>query len=144
MNERRFILRTDAIKTRAAEYVAGLPVSEMKPLEVVIRPYEEPQSSEQRDRMWAMLGDLSDQVEWPVNGRMAKLTKEDWKDIMTAGLERDQRVTQGIEGGFVILGRHTSRMGKRKMSALIDLIRLFGDSRQVQWTDPKRYRDEAA
>ena len=28
------------------------------------------------------------------------------------------------------------------MSELIELIKHFGDSRQVQWTDPKLYRSE--
>lgn len=144
MNDRRFILRTPAIRERAAEYVASLPVSEDKPLDVVIQEHEELHNSEQRARMWAMLGDLSAQVEWPVNGRMAKLSRDDWKDIMTAGLERDQRVTQGIEGGFVILGRRTSRMSKRKMWELTELIKHFGDSRQVHWTDPKHYEWEVA
>ena len=144
MNGRRLILRNATIRDRAAEMVAGLPVSEEKPLEVLVRPYEEPRNLEQNAKLWAMLGDLSEQVDWPVDGRMAKLTKEDWKDIMTAGLERDQRVTQGIEGGFVILGRHTSRMSKRTMAALIELIQHFGDSRAVAWSDPKIYRGELA
>jgi hypothetical protein len=121
--------------------VAGLPVSEEKPLEVLVRLYEEPRNLEQYAKLWAMLADLSEQVDWPVDGRMAKLTKEDWKDVMTAGLERDQRVTQGIEGGFVILGRHTSRMSKRTMAALIELMQHFGDSRGVVWSDPKLYRE---
>ena len=144
MNIRPLILRNAAIRDRAVGIVASLPVSDEKPLEVVVRPYEEPRNIEQNDKMWAMLTDLSEQVDWPVDGRMGKLTKEDWKDIMTAGLERDQRVTQGIEGGFVILGRHTSRMSKRKMAELIDLIQHFGDSREVVWSDPKLYRGEVA
>jgi len=141
---RRLILRNAAIRDRATEMVAGLPVGDEKPLEVLVRVYEEPRNLEQNARLWAMLGDLAEQVDWPVDGRMAKLTKEDWKDIMTAGLERDQRVTQGIEGGFVILGRHTSRMSKRTMAALIELVEHFGDSRAVAWSDPKIYRGEVA
>lgn len=144
MNMRRLILRNATIRDRAAEMVTGLPVSEERPLEVLVRPYEEPRNMEQNDKMWAMLTDLSEQVDWPVDGRMGKLTKEDWKDVMTAGLDRDQRVTQGIEGGFVILGRHTSRMSKRTMAALIELIQHFGDSRAVAWSDPKIYRGELA
>ena len=144
MNGRRLILRNATIRDRAAEMVAGLPVGDEKPLEVLVRPYEEPRNLEQNARLWAMLGDLAEQVDWPVDGRMAKLTKEDWKEIMTAGLERDQRVTQGIEGGFVILGRYTSRMSKRTMAALIELVEHFGDSRAVAWSDPKIYRGEVA
>ena len=134
---RRLIVRTPEIRARAAAAVAGLDIAD-PPWEVEIRPYEEPQSDEQRSKMWAMLGDLSAQVQWPVNGRMQRLTKEDWKDLMTSGLEQNQRIAQGIEGGFVVLGARTSKMGKKRMTALIELIQFFGDARQVVWTDPKR------
>ena len=39
-----------------------------------------------------------------------------------------------MEGGFVVLGTSTSTMSKREKSALIDLIKLFGDQRGVKWT----------
>lgn len=134
---RRLIIKTPEIRARAASAVVGLDIAD-PPWEVEIRPYEEPQSDEQRSKMWAMLGDLSAQVQWPVNGRMQRLTKEDWKDLMTSGLEQNQRIAQGIEGGFVVLGARTSKMGKKRMTALIELIQFFGDERQVQWSDPRR------
>lgn len=133
---RRIILRSQEIRDRAALAVASLPISEDAPLEILIHPHEPERTLDQNARMWAMLADLSDQVEWPVNGRMGLLAKEDWKDVLTAALEHDQRIAQGIEGGFVILGRRTSRMNKRRMSDLIELIRHFGDSRGVQWSEP--------
>lgn len=134
---RRLIIKSPDIRDRAAAAVADLDIAD-PPWEVEIRPYEEPQSGEQRSKMWAMLGDLSAQVQWPVNGRMQQITKEDFKDILTAGLEQNQRIAQGIEGGFVVLGARTSRMGKKRMTALIELIQFFGDERQVQWSDPRR------
>lgn len=134
---RRLILSTPGIRDRAAAAVAGLDIAD-PPWEVEIRPHEEPQSDEQRNKLWAMLGDLSNQVEWPVNGRMQRISKEDWKDLLTSGLEQNQRIAQGIEGGFVVLGARTSKMGKKRMTALIEMIQFFGDSRGVQWTDPKR------
>ena len=43
---------------------------------------EPTRSSEQNARLWAILGDVSEQVEW--YGR--KLSSEDWKHVFTASL----------------------------------------------------------
>ena len=40
----------------------------------------------------------------------------------------------GIDGGFVILGMHTSRMTKQELGDLIDIIYAFGAERGVKWT----------
>ena len=140
MTARKFILRNADILARAAAFVASLPVDEARPFEVLAQEHEEIRTEEQSKKMWAMLTDLSEQVQWPVNGRMQYIGKEDWKHVLTAGLEQGQRIAQGIEGGFVVLGISTSRMSKKRMSALIELAQFFGDQRGVKWTDPKRYK----
>ena len=142
MTARKFIIRNADIRDRAVAFVASLPVDEARPFEVLAQEHEEIRSWEQNERMWAMLTDLSDQVQWPVNGLMKYIGKEDWKHVLTAGLEQGQRIAQGIEGGFVVLGISTSRMSKKRMSALIELAQFFGDQRGVKWTDPKRYKGE--
>lgn len=90
--------------------------------------------------MWAMLHDISRQVPWPVwfEGRcdVVKMDAESWKNVFSASLEKSQRMAQGLDGGYVLLGQRTSRMGVKKMAELIDLIKLFGDSKQVRWSDP--------
>ena len=80
--------------------------------------------------MWALLGELSEQVEW--HGQY--LTPENWKDVLTAGLKR-QQVVPGIEGGFVVLGTSTRRMTKAEMSELVDFIYAFGAQRGVNFND---------
>jgi hypothetical protein len=104
-------------------------------------PGEEIRTLDQNAAMWAMLGDISKQVPWPVffDGRcdVVKMDSESWKDVLTAGLEKVQRMAAGIDGGYVLLGRRTSKLGKKKMSQLLEFIRFFGDSKQVVWTDPK-------
>lgn len=92
-------------------------------------------SLEQNDRMWAMLTEISQQVDWPVDGKMQRLSQEEWKDILTAGLKREQRVAQGIDGGFVILGQRTSKMTKREMSELMELVAAFGAERGVKFAE---------
>jgi hypothetical protein len=92
----------------------------------------ETRSSEQNARMWAMLTDVSRQVEW--YGK--RLTPEDWKHVFSSSL-RKLDVVPNIEGtGFVALGLSTSRMTKGEMSDLMELISAFGAERGVAWSDP--------
>ena len=80
--------------------------------------------------MWAMLTDISEQVDW--HGE--KLTPLEFKDLLTAGLKQS-RVINGIDGGFVVLGQHTSSMTKSEMAELIELIEAFGAQQGVMFSD---------
>jgi hypothetical protein len=93
-------------------------------------------TAEQNARMWAMLTDISRQVQWPVDGEIQWLDKEDWKHIISAGLKRHQRIARGIEGGFVILGQHTKKMKKKDFADMIELMFAFGAEHGVKWSDP--------
>jgi hypothetical protein len=84
----------------------------------------------QNAMMWALLGDISDQVEW--HGQ--RLSKKDWKWIFTAAI-RKQRMVPGIEGGMVYLGEPTSGMSKQEMADMLDLIMSFGNDHDVVWSD---------
>jgi len=87
-------------------------------------------SVSQNSMMWALLGDISDQVEW--HGQ--RLSKKDWKWIFTAAI-RKQRMVPGIEGGMVYLGEPTSGMSKQEMADMLDLIMSFGSDHDVVWSD---------
>ncbi|QJQ96941.1 hypothetical protein HIO72_00570 [Halomonas sp. PA5] len=98
----------------------------------------------QNAKLWPMLSDLHSQVEWYGE----TLTQEEWKDVMTAGLKR-QRAVPGIDGGFVVLGAHTSKMNKQEFADLIEVIYAFGAERQVAWSEPalrafEHYREAQA
>ncbi len=80
--------------------------------------------------MWAMLHDLASQVDW--YGQ--KLRDTEWKDVMSASLNR-QKVVPGLDGGFVVLGSSTSRMTLTEMSELIELITAFGITHNVKFRD---------
>lgn len=90
---------------------------------------------EQNALMWALLGDLSKQVNW--YGQ--KLTSDEWKDVLSASLKK-QKVVPGIDGGFVVIGARTSQMTKREMSDMCELIYAFGAEQDVIWTkdEPKQ------
>ncbi|WP_420465595.1 recombination protein NinB [Panacagrimonas sp.] len=124
-------------------------LDEMQALGLTIRrltrdipdPVEEVQGEPRRDRqnrrMWAALGDISRQVEWPVDGELQRLSPEDWKHVLSAGLKRHQRVAKGVDGGFVILGQRTSRMKVAEFAELLTLIDAFGAQHGVNWSDPQ-------
>jgi hypothetical protein len=93
---------------------------------LVVEVKPETRTTEQNSRMWAMLGDVAQQVDW--YGK--KLSPEDWKTVFTAALKKCQAVP-GIDGGFVVLGLSTSRMSKQELSELMELIAAFGAEREV-------------
>lgn len=92
----------------------------------------------QNARLWAMLTDISQQVEW----HGLKLVPADWKHIFSAGLKK-QRAVPGLDGGFVVLGQSTSKMTKAEMSELQELMSAFGAEHDVQWSDPAEQGYEA-
>jgi len=87
-------------------------------------------SLEQNAKMWAMLAEVSDQVNWYGN----KLTSDEWKDVFSASL-KSQKVVPGIDGGFVVCGQRTSKMTKSEMAELIDLMMAFGAERGIKFSD---------
>ncbi len=84
-----------------------------------------------------MLGDISRQVEWPVNGVMQKLDSEDWKALMTAAARQEIRMAQGINGGVVMLGESTKRMTVAELGDVIECMYVFGAEKGVTWSEPK-------
>lgn len=111
-------------------YKRLLPLVDDKDLEIRVKPYRDTRSNEQNRKMWAMLTDLSKQVEWC--GQW--LTPEEWKDLLTASLT-GQKAVPGIEGGMVMLGRRTSRMTIEQMTELIEYMHWFGAEHDVEWSE---------
>jgi hypothetical protein len=101
---------------------------------VVIKPPR--RTLDQNDKLHAMLTDIARQKEWAG----AKRDVEAWKDIFTAALRSAQHgldVVPGLNGGFVLLGMHTSGMSKAEMSDLIELVYAWGAENGVVWTEPE-------
>lgn len=134
MSERRvFHLAHLEARKRAAECIATAPDGYV----VTVKPAS--RTLDQNARMWAMLGDVSRQVEW--YGK--RLTSEDWKHVFSASL-RKLSVVPNLDGtGFVALGLSTSRMTKRELGDLIDLMTAFGNERGVEWSEPVHRVEEA-
>lgn len=96
----------------------------------IVTIQEPTRNLEQNSRLWATLAEVSAQVDWHGN----KLTPEEWKDVFTAALKR-QKVVPGIDGGFVVIGARTSKMGKREFGELLELIYAFGAQHGVKFSD---------
>jgi len=87
-------------------------------------------SLEANARMWVLLGELSEQLEW--YGR--KLSPESWKHVLSSSLKKLE-VVPNIEGtGFVALGLSTSKMTRQEMSDMMTLIEAFGAERGVRFS----------
>lgn len=119
-------VREPTDRERATRWVASAPVGTRIEFKAPKRTLP------QNDRLWAMLTDIAQQVEW--YGQ--KLSTQDWKDVLTASL-RKSRVVPGLDAGsFVVLGLHTSALTKHEFSDLIELIHAFGAERGVKFHDP--------
>lgn len=102
-------------------------------LTLEIRP--EKRSDAQNRRLWAMLADISAQVDWYGH----KLTTDEWKDVFSASLKRT-KVVPGLDGGFVVCGQSTSKMTKAEMCELQELMEAFGAEKGVRFTAPEGWQ----
>ena len=114
-----------AIQT-AWKHAKGWLMASDTRLTLEIRP--EKRSDAQNRRLWAMLADISAQVDW--YGQ--KLTSEEWKDVFSASLKRT-KVVPGLDGGFVVCGQSTSKMTKAEMCELQELMEAFGVEKDVRF-----------
>ncbi|AXF52907.1 MAG: NinB protein [Bacteriophage sp.] len=103
-----------------------------KRLVIQIRP--EKRSDAMNRRMWSMLNDVSEQVEWYGH----YLSPEEWKCIFTASWKKSRSVP-GIDGGLVVCGLSTSDMTNAEMSELMSLMEAFGANNEVAF---KAYGDQ--
>lgn len=128
MDKQVFHLVNPLVRRNAARAIAEAPEN----YRVEIRPRT--RSLDQNAIFWSILTDLSRQVDWMVNGVATKLEAEEWKDVLSASLTQETRMSQGIRGGIVILGQRTSKMTVRQMSELIELALSFGTEKGVRWS----------
>lgn len=123
MSEKRiFKLVHDQARAGVAQFAKQAP-------EGWVVTFAEPtRTLDQNALLWPLLEDVSQQVDWYNN----RLTAEEWKDVFTAAL-RKEKVVPGINGGFVVVGQRTSKMGKREFSELVEFVYAFGASKGVRF-----------
>lgn len=96
---------------------------------MVVEVKPETRSLEANARMWAMLAEISAQVEWYGH----RLTSEEWKDVFSAAMKRT-KVVPGLDGGFVVCGQSTSKMTRAEMSEMQTMMEAFGAERGVRFS----------
>ena len=120
-------ISSNELRKRAVTIIESLSLD--LPHEVVIRERKKDRSLKQNARMWAMLTDISEQVEW--YGQ--KLSREEWKCVFSAALKQ-QKVVPGLGTGFVVMAQSTSKMTVAEMSEMIELITAFGATHNVKFS----------
>ena len=121
-----FRLCSPAVRQHASRAIQNAPDGYMVTIQ------EPKRSLVQNAKLWAMLGDVANQVVW----YGMKLSSEDWKDVLTASLRREMRTVPNVEGnGLVVLGMRTSQMSVREMGELIELLYAFGSQHNVKWSE---------
>ena len=135
MNDKRiFRLAHAEARRRAMSCVADAPDG------YVVTVQEPTRSTDQNAAQWPILEAFAEQLQWPVNGAMVKLTAEEFKDVLTAAFQGETvRLAMGLNGGVVMLGLRTSQMGKRRFSEWLDFLNATAALRGVTV-----YADEAA
>lgn len=124
----RLIIINEQVRRRGIELLRDIPLD--PPHEITIKVHKKIRNLVWNDKMWAILTDIADQVTWYDQ----KLTKEEWKDIFTAAVKK-QKVVPGIDGGFVVIGAHTSKMNNQEIIDVIECATAFGSERGVVWKE---------
>ena len=119
-DRKKFVLAHDTARRGVCDFAMTAPTG----WHVTFRPPT--RSLDQNARMWAMLGEVANQVPW--YGK--NLTSDAWKCVFSASLKK-QDVVPGLHGDFVVIGQSTSAMTIREMGDLMTLVEAFGAERGV-------------
>ena len=93
----------------------------------------ETRTQAQNRLMWPLLTAFSEQLEWPVNGRMTKLTPDEFKDVLSAGFHGEAvRLAMGLNGGVVMLGQRTSQFSKREFGEWLEFLHATAADREIE------------
>lgn len=119
--KRQFFLRNAMVKAHMMDELQQLPCDERKPLVVEVK--EMTRNLDQNAAQWPILQAFSDQLQWPVNGKMVCMTPDEWKDVLTAAFKREQiRMAMGLDGGLVMLGQRTSKFTVKQFSEWMEFL----------------------
>jgi hypothetical protein len=124
--KRSFVLSHALARRRALAAVAEAPEG------YGVTIAEPTRSVEQNSAQWPILQAFAEQLMWPVNGQMVHMSKEEWKDVLSAAFQNETaRLAMGLNGGVVLLGMRTSQMGKRRFSEWLDFLTATAAARGV-------------
>lgn len=123
----RYILAHAEARRRAIQAIHNAPQGH------VVTVKEPTRNLDQNAFLWVLLEAFSKQLVWPVNGKMVPLTAEEWKDILSAGFRKETaRLAMGLDGGVVMLGLRTSKMGKKQFADFVEFVQSIAADRGVE------------
>ena len=126
MDRRTFILADNKVRGRAIEAIYDAPLG----YHCIIQ--EPTRTLDQNAAQWPILEAFSKQLTIPVNGAMAHLDPEEWKDILTAIFKGEQlRFAQWFDGRTILLGHRTKEFKKKEFSDWIEFLRATAVERDV-------------
>lgn len=112
-----------ADRAKAVHWIATAPAGSRIELKAPRR------SNDSNALLWVWLTELASKLEW----HGLRLSPEDWKDLISAGLKRELRTVPNLTGdGFVLLGQRTSDMSKAEFSDLLALVEAFAVQQGVE------------
>ena len=129
MDKTIFHLTNDFIRARAKSMIDVMP----KGFVVTISPPK--RSLEQNARLWAMLAEVSERLNY--HGR--RLSPEDWKHIFTASLRGEELdAVPTLDGKrMILIGLRTSKMNKAEFSDLFAIIEMYAASKGLKLQDQR-------
>jgi len=132
MGRALLVLHTDDLRRKAIDWI------ERAPQDTRVTFQGPKRTLPQNDRMWAMLSDVAQQVEW--HGE--KRATEDWKLLFLDCLERElghePNIVPSLDGeGYVRLDGSSSKLSIEEMTMLIELIFKFGANHGVVFHEPE-------
>ena len=126
MDRRTYILINWQVRKRASDAVYAAPEGH----HCIIQ--EPTRTLDQNAAQWPILEAFSRQLTIPVNGAMAHLDPEEWKDILTAIFKGEQlRFAQWFDGRTILLGHRTKEFKKKEFSDWIEFLRATAVERDV-------------
>lgn len=125
----KFFLVNESIRSNCTESIRQLELKSKNPFEITIK--EATRKAVQNAKMWAMLGDISKQVEWHGHS----LTQDEWKDVLSASLFEETTVPAVSGRKMVLLGKATSKFTVSQMTDMIEFMYMFGTQESVRWSE---------
>ena len=128
MGRALLVLWNDAMKAKAIDWIRRAPRDTRV-------EFKGPQrTTEQSDKMWACLTDISQQTDWCG----LKLSPDDWKVLFMNALNSEMRLVPNLDKtGYVNLGNRSSQLSKAEMSDLIEIIYKFAAERGIKLYEPE-------
>lgn len=90
-------------------------------------------TSEQNDKLWAMLGDVS---RAKPEGR--RLSPDAWKALAMHACGYEVQFLNGLNGEPFPAGFRSSKLTVSQMSELIEFLYEYGERHSVKWSEPHK------